>query len=227
MKAMILAAGRGQRMLPLTANCPKPLLQVGGRPLLEHHLLNLKAAGFTELVVNAAYLAEQIEAFCGNGSRWGLSIAVSREPEPLETAGGIIQALPLLGDAPFLVVNADIWCPFPFEMLRTSLIPADGAHLVLTDNPGHHPQGDFSLSSTAKLESWKRECALTYTGIGLFSPALFTGLPAGSRPLKPLLDRAIEAGLVTGRHWTGEWEDVGPPERLDALNNRLLTPFGG
>ena len=138
MKAMILAAGRGERMLPLTRQTPKPLLQVGGRPLLEHHILNLKAAGFKQLVINAAHLAGQIIDFCGDGSRWGVHIEVSEEEEPLETAGGIVRALPMLGDGPFAVVNGDIWCDYP-SPIWPIMSPFRGAHLVLVANPDHNP----------------------------------------------------------------------------------------
>ena len=221
MKAMILAAGRGTRMLPLTAGRPKPLLEVGGKPLLEHHILNLREAGFSQLVVNAAYLAGQIEAFCGDGSRWGLEITVSVEPEPLETAGGIIQALPLLGDNPFAVVSGDIWCPYPFQTLCSIPVLPGGAHLVLTQNPEHNPQGDFSLTSAGAVDFLREQPGLTYTGIGVFHPDFFAGLAQGSRPLRPLLDRAIEARLVTGQQWTDEWIDIGTPERLAHLDRRL------
>lgn len=223
MKAMILAAGFGRRMLPLTETCPKPLLRVGGKPLLEHHILNLREAGFTELVVNAAHLSEQIEAFCGDGSQWGVHIQVSVEPEPLETAGGIIEALPLLGEAPFIVVNGDIWCPFSFGVLRDVDLRSAGAHLVLVDNPEHNQAGDFSLEEGHIKHASKIKQALTYSGIGVYSPAFFRGLPGGSRPLKPLLDAAIGKGLIMGQHWEGAWEDVGTPERLGQLNARLLS----
>ncbi|MBT5332578.1 MAG: nucleotidyltransferase family protein, partial [Gammaproteobacteria bacterium] len=163
MKAMILAAGLGRRMLPLTQNTPKPLLEVAGKPLLEHHILNLRAAGITELVINAAYLADQIIAFCGDGSRWGVQIRVSVEAEPLETAGGIIKALPLLGDSPFLVVNSDIWCPFPFDQLIGRSPLAAGAHLVLVPNPPHHADGDFSLEQGCVRP--KEQMAFTFSGI--------------------------------------------------------------
>jgi len=219
-KAMLLAAGMGRRMLPLTADCPKPLLTVRGVTLIEHHLLNLKAAGITEVVVNAAYLAHKIVEFCGDGSQWGLNLKVSTEPEPLETAGGIIRALPLLGDVPFMVVNADIWCPFPFQTLFHQVLPRAGAHLVLTRNPAHNPNGDFSLSSYELVELPSKE-ALTYTGIAVFHHDFFSGVAPGKRPLKPLLDAAIASKLVTGERWNGPWEDIGTPERLDALRTRF------
>jgi len=220
-KVMILAAGFGRRMLPLTETCPKPLLQVAGKPLLEHHILNLREAGFTELVVNAAHLSEQIEAFCGDGSQWGVHIQVSVESEPLETAGGIIKALPLLGEKPFVVVNGDIWCPFSFDLLRHVDLRPVGAHLVLVDNPQHNPAGDFSLEKELVQQVINTKQALTYSGIGVYSHAFFRGLPPGSRLLKPLLDSAIETDLITGQHWEGAWEDVGTPERLAGLNARL------
>ncbi len=221
MKAMILAAGFGRRMLPLTERCPKPLLQVGGKPLLEHHILNLKEAGFAELVINAAHLSEKIETFCGDGSRWGVHIQVSIEPEPLETAGGIIEALPLLGNSPFAVVNGDIWCPFPFASLRSVNVRDEGAYLVLVDNPEHHPKGDFGLKGGLLIDPRGVTQALTYSGIGVYHPSLFRGLANGPRPLKPLLDTAIQKELVVGQHWRGAWEDVGTPERLRRLNRKL------
>jgi len=213
---MILAAGLGKRMLPLTANTPKPLLRVGGRPLLEHHILNLKAAGFTELVINAAYLADQIIDFCGDGSRWGVQIRVSVEPEPLETAGGIVKALPLLGEGPFLVVNGDIWCPFPFaRLIECSPLDA-GAHLVLVPNPPHHADGDFSLEQ-GRVHS-KGPASFTFSGVAVYRPDFFSGLTAAKQPLKPLLDAGIVESKVTGEIYTGTWVDVGTPQRLQALD---------
>lgn len=217
---MILAAGLGRRMLPLTQTTPKPLLEVAGKPLLEHHILNLRAAGITELVINAAYLADQIIAFCGDGSRWGVQIRVSVEAEPLETAGGIIKALPLLGDSPFLVVNSDIWCPFPFDQLIGRSPLAAGAHLVLVPNPPHHADGDFSLEQGCVRP--KGLIGFTFTGIAVYCPEFFRGFASAKQsvkqPLKPLLDAAITAGKVTGELHTGTWIDVGTPQRLQALN---------
>ena len=219
-KAMILAAGLGRRMLPLTQNTPKPLLEVAGKPLLEHHILNLRAAGITELVINAAYLADQIIAFCDDGSRWGVQIQVSVEAEPLETAGGIIKALPLLGDTPFLVVNSDIWCPFPFDQLIECSPLEGGAHLVLVPNPPHHAGGDFSLEQGRLLP--RGQTAFTYSGIGVYCPQFFRGFASAKQPvkqpLKPLLDAAITAGRVTGELHAGAWVDVGTPQRLQSLN---------
>lgn len=219
MKAMILAAGFGKRMLPLTQTTPKPLLQAGGRPLLEYHIINLRDAGFTELVVNAAYLGDQIAAFCGDGSRWGLNITVSREGEPLETAGGIIQALPLLGEAPFLVVNGDIWCPFPFHTLGQLVPRENGAHLVLVPNPPHNSKGDFGLDGDRATASNSQ--SLTFAGIAVYQPGFFAGLSTGRAPLKPLLDDAIAMGRVSGERYEGVWVDVGTPERLAALDQEI------
>ena len=221
MKAMILAAGEGRRMRPLTLTTPKPLLQVGGRALLEHHLLNLKASGFTHIVVNAAYLGRQIIEFCGDGSQWGLSISVSLEGAPLETAGGILNAMALLGDDPFLVVNGDVWMPYPFGDLKDVKLTPAGAHLVLVDNPAHNVSGDFSLAQGVVQP--RAENPLTFSGVALYDPAFFQGCVPGFRPLKPLLDQAIDRGVVTGEHWSGAWQDVGTPERLATLDAALQT----
>jgi MurNAc alpha-1-phosphate uridylyltransferase len=219
-KAMILAAGIGERMRPLTDHTPKPLLRVGGRPLIEHHIRRLAAAGFTELVINVSHLAGQIVDYCGAGERWGVAIAWSPEPEPLETAGGIINALPLLGAGPFLVVNGDIWVDYPFGSLAgLPLSAATSAHLVLVDNPLQHPRGDFCLAADGRLRTRQAGGAgLTYAGVGVYRPAFFSGTPPGKLPLRPLLDRDIGRGLVTGEHHAGEWADVGTPERLRALD---------
>lgn len=216
MKAMILAAGRGERMRPLTDRTPKPLLKAGGRPLIEHHILALAEAGFTELVVNHAHLGEQIVAALGDGSRFGVRIAYSPErPSALETGGGIHHALPLLGDAPFVVVNGDIWTDFPFA--RLAQVPAGLAHLVLVDNPAHHPNGDFALEEGRVVD----RPAFTFSGIGVYHPDLFADCRAGAFPLAPLLRRAMAAGQATGEHYSGRWIDVGTPERLADID-RLL-----
>ena len=225
MKAMILAAGRGERMLPLTRHTPKPLLQVGGRPLLEHHILNLKAAGFEQLVINAAYLAGQIIEFCGDGSRWGLGIDVSVEEEPLETAGGIVRALPMLGTEPFAVVNGDIWCDYPFANLVRRVPAPRGAHLVLVTNPAHNLKGDFALSRQDVAMPVAGE-TLTFSGIAVYQPDFFSGVTAVKAPLKPLLDGAIVQRRVTGESYEGNWVDVGTPQRLQELD-RLLTDNPG
>ena len=212
-------------MRPLTDETPKPLLCVKGKPLIEHHIERLRDAGFTELVVNAAYLGEQVAAFCGDGSRWGVRIHISREAEPLETAGGIIQALPWLGDAPFAVVNGDIFTNFPFETLRKIVINPGSGHLILVANPGHHPAGDFVLQgqcvqqpATKTRDGDSRPQTLTFSGIAIYHPEFFSGLTTGKRPLKPLLDQAIAEGRLTGQVFEGLWSDVGTPQRLAALN---------
>ncbi len=222
MKAMILAAGKGERMRPLTDHTPKPLLKVGGRPLIEHHIVRLAAAGFHELVINVSHLGQQIVDFCGDGSRWGVQIRLSPEEEPLETAGGIINALALLGDEPFLLVNGDVWTDYPFGRLRAaSLAGPAGAHLVLVDNPPQHPGGDFKLEGDKVVELAPGEVGMTYSGIGIYSAAFFDGVPPGKSPMRPLLSRAIESGLLTGEHYAGDWADVGTPERLAELDARL------
>lgn len=223
MKAMILAAGVGERMRPLTDSTPKPLLEVGGMPLIEHHIARLQAAGFKELVINVSHLGEQIEAYCGAGDRWGVSIAYSREPQPLETAGGILQAMPLLGNEPFLVVNGDIWTTTPFDTLRHyALGRGEAAHLVFVKNPPQHPLGDFQLTADGMVRAREgAEPGVTYAGIGIYSAQFFVGAAPGKLPLRPLLDAAIEQGVLGGRLFAGEWEDVGTPERLRALNDRL------
>ena len=216
MRAMLLAAGRGERMRPLTLETPKPLLQVRGRALIARHLDRLAAAGLRDLVINVSWLAAQIEDYCGDGGRWGVRIRYSREARPLETAGGIVQALPLLGSEPFLVVNADIFTDYPFAELAART-PAPGeARLVLVPNPAHNRQGDFTLSG--ERVGPRSDRALTYAGIGIFHPAFFAGCAPGSRPLRPLLETAIAEGRLFGECYRGHWTDVGTPERLRALN---------
>ncbi|WP_455921979.1 N-acetylmuramate alpha-1-phosphate uridylyltransferase MurU [Pseudomonas putida] len=210
MKAMILAAGKGERLRPLTLHTPKPLVRAGGVPLIEYHLRALAAAGFTEVVINHAWLGQQIEDHLGDGARFGVSIRYSAEGEPLETGGGIFQALPLLGVEPFVVVNGDIWTEYDFARLRQ---PLEGlAHLVLVDNPDHHPVGDFALQGSQVSEAG--ESRLTYSGISVLHPALFAGCTAGAFKLAPLLREAMAAGKVSGEHFGGRWVDVGTHERL-------------
>lgn len=230
MKAMLLAAGRGERMRPLTLHRPKPLLEVRGRALIDRHISALVAAGIGELVINVSWCAGQIVDHCGDGSRYGARIRYSREPEPLETAGGIIQALPLLGAAPFLLVNADILTDYPFAGLRAvaaSVAATDAgqatadAHLVLVDNPTHNAAGDFSLRAGRVTQA--AGPTLTYAGIGVYDPAFFRGCEPGSRPLRPLLERAIAARRLRGEHYRGLWADVGTPERLRRLNEPPST----
>ena len=216
MKAMLLAAGRGERLRPLTDQRPKPLLEVGGKPLIVWQLENLRRAGVTEVVVNLAWLGEQIPAALGDGSRWEMAIHYSREPvAALETAGGIRQALDLLGEAPFVLANADVWTRFDFATLPTA--PAGLAHLVLVPNPAHHPQGDFALAGGRVNELGAPR--YTYAGLAVFEPALFAALARGARaPLAPLLRAAMAEGAVSGELFTGTWIDVGTPERLEAAD---------
>lgn len=220
---MILAAGFGSRMRPLTDHTPKPLLRAGGRALLEHHLLNLASAGLREVVINVSHLADQVAAFCGDGSAWGLSIQWSREPRPLETAGGIQRALPLLGDAPFAVLNGDVWTDYPLARLAAARPVADGhAHLVLVDNPPQHPLGDFCLDATGHVRPRPEgQLGCTYAGIGIYTPGFFAGLAPGEYPLRPLLDAAIAEGRLGGEYYAGQWADIGTPERLAALDAAL------
>jgi MurNAc alpha-1-phosphate uridylyltransferase len=218
MKAMILAAGRGERLRPLTDHTPKPLLSAGGRPLIEHLIFALVEAGFRDLVVNTAHLGEQIEAHLKNGSRFGARIVYSPEGEALETGGGIHRALPLLDGQPFLVVNGDIATDFPFARLHHP--PAGLAHLVLVPNPPHHPRGDFGLVDGKLTES--SSGLFTFSGIGLYRPELFAGCKPGKFPLAPLLRRAMSDGLVSGEVYAGFWMDIGTVERLHAFD-RWLT----
>jgi MurNAc alpha-1-phosphate uridylyltransferase len=227
MKAMILAAGRGERMRPLTDHLPKPLLQVGGKPLIVWHIERLVAAGITDLVVNHAHLGDKLVEALGDGTRLGARIAWSAEPEgALETAGGIAHARHLLGDAPFLVINGDIWCNAGFPALaRAALgLSAEGllAHLLLVPNPLHHPDGDFALLGNRVLDDATHR--LTFSGIGAYHPSLFAELdPDAPARLAPLLRTAMRANRVTGALHVGHWFDVGTPERLadvDALASR-------
>jgi MurNAc alpha-1-phosphate uridylyltransferase len=220
MKAMILAAGRGERMRPITDTTPKPLLRIGGQTMIERHVHALARVGITELVINHAHLGEQIEKALGNGNAYGVAIAYSPEPGgALETGGGIFKALPLLGSEPFLVVNSDIWTDFPFGQLPTR--PEGLAHLVMVDNPVQHPDGDFSLSM-GQL-SRKGPAMLTFSGIGVYRPELFSGCSAGAFPLAPLLRQAMDAGQVSGERYSGRWFDIGTPERLDAVNRVVIN----
>lgn len=220
MRAMILAAGLGTRMRPLTDHCPKPLLEVGGKPLIVHHLERLRAGGIREVVINVSYRAEQIVAALGDGAAFGMRVAWSREAAPLETGGGIRQALPLLGEAPFLLVNGDVWCD-----LDPASLPALGddlARLVLVDNPDHHPQGDFHLDADGRVHA-EGKPRLTFAGISLLDPALVADEPPGAFALTPLLRRAMAEGRVGGHHHRGAWVDVGTPERLADLDSRLRS----
>jgi MurNAc alpha-1-phosphate uridylyltransferase len=215
MKAMILAAGRGERMRPLTDDLPKPMLQVNGEPLLHYHLTRLAAAGITEVVINLAWQGDAIRTWLRGGERYGLTVACSEEPPgALETGGGIFQALPLLGDAPFWLVNGDVYAEFPFP--GRSLAGPDLAHLVLVPNPVHHPRGDFCLRDGRAHATGPGR--LTYSGLALLSPRLFTGCSPGRFPLAPLLLKAMQRGLVSAENYPGRWTDVGTPERLAELD---------
>ncbi|HYE34707.1 N-acetylmuramate alpha-1-phosphate uridylyltransferase MurU [Methylocaldum sp.] len=222
MKAMILAAGRGERMRPLTDGTPKPLLAAGGRPLIEHTIESLVNGGFVDIVVNIAHLGERIEAYLGDGARFGAKIAFSSEGEALETGGGIHRALPLLGQQAFLVVNGDIATDYPFGRLRDQ--PSGLAHLVLVPNPSHHPRGDFALRDGAVLDSG--DSRFTFSGIGVYRPELFAGCSPGKFPLAPLLRRAMADGLVSGEVYPGFWMDIGTIDRLRAFDERLRSNLG-
>lgn len=219
---MILAAGKGERMRPLTLHTPKPLLKAGGMPLIERHIRVLKKAGFSDLVINHAWLGQQIEDYLGDGSALGVAIQYSREDEPLETGGGIFKALPLLGDEPFALINGDIWSDFDYATLRRSL--AGLAHLVLVNNPSHHPQGDFALNQGLVHEGVPEQRKLTYSGMAILHPKLFSGCTLGAFKLAPLLRRAMQQGLVSGEHHLGQWLDIGTIERLAELEARLKEP---
>jgi MurNAc alpha-1-phosphate uridylyltransferase len=226
---MILAAGRGERMRPLTDTVPKPLLEAGGRALISYLIERLAGAGFTELVVNVSHLAGEIERALGNGSRYGVRIAYSHEEQALETGGGIAYALPLLGQKPFAVVNSDVYCDFDFARLTSAADALDSgalsAHLVLVDNPPHHPAGDFVLAGG-------RVCAegqvrRTFSGIGVYAPRLFSGVTRGTKcQLAALLRPEMALGRVSGEHHAGLWMDVGTPQRLAELDRRLRAGAG-
>ena len=227
-KAMILAAGLGERMRPLTDHTPKPLLVAGGKALIVWQIERLRAAGFTDLVINHAHLGQQIEDFLGNGAAFRVSIQYSREPEPLETAGGIATALNLLGAAPFLVTNGDVYADFDYARLQPVLAEMastqrDLAHLVLVDNPPHHPDGDFVLrENRVSAPPTHAIGKFTFSGIGCYQPALFSALiPGNKAKLAPLLTAAMLKSRVSGEYFSGRWEDVGTPARLDALDAEL------
>lgn len=223
MKTMILAAGRGVRMRPLTDTVPKPLLQIGEKSLIEYLIGSLVAAGLREIVINCAYRAESFVAKLGNGANYGAKITYSNEgAQGLETGGGIYRALPLLDSDPFVVVNGDIWTDYPFSHLPRRLDAL--AHLVLVDNPPHHAHGDFYLDAGRMLPHGKNR--VTFSGIGVYTHALFKDCRAGKFPLAPLLRTAIAQGMVTGEHYRGLWDDVGTPERLAMLHQRLTGNTG-
>lgn len=219
MKAMILAAGRGERMRPLTDHTPKPLLIVRGKPLIVWHLENLAKAGFKQVVINHAHLGSQIEVALGDGANWNLQIQYSPELVALETAGGIANALPMLGNAPFLVVNGDIFTDIDFATIN--LAPNMLAHVVLVDNPPQHSQGDFAIENTLLKNTG--EPMRTFSGVGVYHPSLFAPIKRGNAAkLAPLLRQAIAENKATAQYYQGMWHDIGTPERLQALNELTL-----
>ncbi len=220
MKTIILAAGRGERLRPLTDKTPKPLLKVAGKSLIEYHLENLALAGFKEIIINTAWLAEKIHQQLGDGTNYGVNIQYSDEGKALETAGGIINALPLLGDEPFLVVNGDIWCDFDFSIF-TNFKLSSQAHLVLVNNPEHNPSGDFALQEG--LIKNTGEDMHTYSGIGIYSPAFFKEQKSGALPLAPIIRKKCEDALVSGQFHNGLWTDVGTIERLKELEKTITA----
>jgi len=227
MKTMIMAAGRGERMRPLTDHTPKPLLQAGGKPLIGWHIERLVAAGLRDIVINCAWLGEQLQAALGDGRQFGARLQWSPEHPALETAGGIARALPLLGTEPFLVVNGDIWCDWNFARAPACAqqMRHNGAQawLLLVDNPPHHPRGDFVLHDSGRVgEPAGTQSALTFSGVGLYTPELFTAVDAGSpAPLAPLLRQAMKHQAVLGTRHDGAWMDIGTPQRLQALDALL------
>ena len=223
MKAMILAAGLGNRMRPLTLHTPKPLLEVGGKPLIGWHIEKLQKIGVTEIVINTAWLGEKLANALGDGSQFGVKILWSHEGEGLETAGGIINALPLLGDEPFILVNGDVWTTMDFASLLDVQLGEQQAHLVLVENPPQHLKGDFILSNglAYTFEQEQLGEALTYSGIAVLHPRMFVGLENGKRPLAPLLKQAMQQQQVSAEKLQGIWVDVGTPERLEQLDQQI------
>lgn len=215
---MILAAGRGERLRPLTDTTPKPLLEVGGKLLIEYHLENLAKAGFREIVINLSHLGDKIRDTLGNGSTWGLNIHYSPEPPgALDTGGGIKQALPLLGEAPFAIINGDVFTSYPLTRLRA--IKCDHSHLVLVPNPPHHPKGDFSLKGG--YVNAVSEPRYTFSGISVYHPRFFDNAPSGSFSVVPMLQAAMDLHQVTGQLYRGVWHDIGTLERLETLRDQF------
>ena len=219
MKVMILAAGRGERMGYLTQNCPKPLLKVKGRCLIDWHLIKLYDAGFKDVVINVAYLSKEIIEFVGDGSKWGLNIFISKEEQALETAGGIKQAVKHLGDEPFAVINADIFSDYNYKNLKNrSLENKRMGHLVLVNNPEHNLKGDFGIMDDGVL-TMNSERSLTFSGIAIYDPKFFSELAEGNKiKLAPILEIAINKKSIQGELFDGLWSDVGTPERLNMIN---------
>ncbi|AVH48422.1 N-acetylmuramate alpha-1-phosphate uridylyltransferase MurU [Acinetobacter sp. SWBY1] len=223
MKAMILAAGMGNRMRPLTLHTPKPLLEVGGKPLIVWHIEKLQKIGVQEIVINTAWLGEKLAYALGDGSQFGVKILWSHEGEGLETAGGIINALSLLGNAPFILVNGDVWTTMDFAPLLNVQLQDALAHLVLVENPVQHPQGDFTLSENKAYTFEQAQSGenLTYSGVAVMHPQMFVGLESGKRPLAPLLKQAMQQEKISAQKLQGVWVDVGTPERLNALDQQI------
>lgn len=223
MKAMILAAGLGNRMRPLTLYKPKPLLEVGGKALIVWHIEKLKKMGVTEIVINSAWLADILIGTLGDGSQFGVTIRWTREDEGLETAGGIINALALLGDQPFILVNGDVWTTFDFASLLDINLADDLAHLVFVNNPEQHPQGDFTLANgrAYTFDQNQQGENLTYSGVAVINPKMFDGLEHGKRPLAPLLRQGMLDGKISAEKMQAAWVDVGTPERLTALDLQI------
>lgn len=219
MRAMILAAGKGERLRPLTDTCPKPLVKVGGKPLIVYHIEKLSRVGITDIVINVSHLGQQICEYLGEGQQWNVNLTYSWEQTPLEVGGGIFQALPILGPDPFLVVNGDIWVDYSLSNLPSK--PKGLAHLVLVNNPPHNLAGDFVLQTEGKLSLAPEFPKLTYAGISLIHPELFADCKPGSFRLRPLFDKAISQGLLYGEHYLGAWTDVGTLERLQSLEKAL------
>jgi MurNAc alpha-1-phosphate uridylyltransferase len=222
MKAMILAAGRGERLRPLTERLPKPLVEAGGKALIDWHLERLAAAGYRDAVINVSHLAGQVVAHVGDGARYGMRVAWSREPEPLETAGGIANARALLGEAPFLLVNSDIYCEYDFSRLKSVSLNTNLAHIVLVPNPPHHPEGDFTLDAHAVGNGPAPR--YTYAGVAVMSPAMVAGVRSGDKaPLGPLLRQAAAGGRLAGELFRGHWTDIGTMARLTELRTLLAS----
>jgi MurNAc alpha-1-phosphate uridylyltransferase len=217
--AMILAAGRGERMRPLTDNCPKPLLKVAGKTLINWHIDKLVAAGITRIVINTAYLGEMIEAHLGNGEQWGIDIVYSHETSALETAGGIIKALPIIASEQFLVINGDVWNDWNYQAICQTSQTECAAHLYLVANPSHNLQGDFSLEHGKVVD--KPE--FTFSGVAIYHQGFFLGLPSGKQALAPLLRAAMAKQQVSGQLQAGQWVDVGTPQRLQSLEQQLTN----
>jgi len=223
MKAMILAAGLGNRMRPLTLHTPKPLLEVGGKPLIVWHIEKLQNIGIKDIVINTAWLGEKLAQALGDGSQFGVNILWSHEGEGLETAGGIINALPLLGQEPFILVNGDVWSTMDFSTLLDVKLENDLAHLVLVENPAQHPNGDFTLANGRAYTFDQNQPgeALTYSGVAVIHPGMFAGLENGKRPLAPLLKQAMLEQQISASKMQGVWVDVGTPERLNVLDQEI------